>query len=74
MGCWSCKYAIDKDLIKDFDFHYVLLIFIVNTLGLSLWKSEKGIRIINAFQEILNEFGGKTNKIRVNKSSFSLSS
>ena len=54
-------------LIKDLDFYCLLLIFLVNMLGLLLWKIKKGITIINAFQKNLKESNRKPNKIWVDK-------
>ena len=39
--------------MKDFDFHYVVLIFIVNMHGFFLWETKKCIEVTNAFQKIL---------------------
>ena len=47
----------------------MLLIFIANMFGLFLWKIEKGITIINAFQKILKESNRKPNEIWVDKGS-----
>ena len=55
--------------MEDLDFYYVLLIFLVNILGLFLWKIKKGITITNAFQKILKESNRKPNKIWVDKGS-----
>ena len=54
-------------LIKDLDFYCLLLIFLVNMLGLLLWKIKKGFTIINAFQKNLKESNRKPNKIWVDK-------
>ena len=54
-------------LIKDLDFYCLLLIFLVNMLGLLLWKIKKGITIINAFLKNLKESNRKPNKIWVDK-------
>ena len=45
----------------------MLLIFLVNTHGLFLWKIKKGTTITNAFQKILKKSNRKPNKTWVNK-------
>ena len=48
----------------------MLLVFLVNMLGLSLWKIKKVLQLlINAFQKILKESNRKLNKIWVDKGS-----
>ena len=61
-------------LIKDLDFYCLLLIFLVNMLGLLLWKIKKGASIVDAFQKILGKSTElhserKPNKIWVDKGS-----
>ena len=51
----------------DLDFYCVLLIFLVNMLGLFLWKIKKSVSIANAFQKILDKSARKPNKIWVDK-------
>ena len=53
----------------DLDFYCALLTFLVNMLGLFLWKTKKGVRIVNAFQKVLDNSGRKPNKIWVDKGS-----
>ena len=40
---------IKVNLIKKTRFYYVLLIFIVNVLGLFLWKIKKALRLLMLF-------------------------
>ena len=60
-----CSWYVNS--MKDLDFYYVLLIFVVNMPG--LFKDKKGITITNAFQKILDESKRKTNKIWEDKGS-----
>ena len=53
-------------MIKDFDFYYALLIFIVN-MRESRVASLKDLTITNAFQKILNDSERKPSKIWVDK-------
>ena len=46
----------------------------MNIFGLFLWKIKKDIAITNAFQNILDELGHKTNKIWVDQGSGSITS
>ena len=62
------------NLINESLFCCVLLIFIMNIFGLFLWKIKKDIAITNAFQNILDELGHKTNKIWVDQGSGSITS
>ena len=55
--------------MKDFEFYYVLLIFIANMRGLFSWKIKNGIVITDAFQKMLDESYRKPNKICVDKGS-----
>ena len=66
MGCWFSWYAI---LIKDLDFYFVLLMFLVNVLGLFLWKIKKAWVLLIYFQKILDDSNRKPNKIWVDKGS-----
>ena len=45
----------------------MLLIFVVNVLGLFLWKIKKGITITNTFPKFLDESGRKPSKIWIDK-------
>ena len=45
----------------------MLLIFLVNTHGLFLWKIKKGTTITNAFQKVLKKSNRKPNKTWLNK-------
>ena len=54
---------------EGFRFYYALLIFLVNMLGLFLWKIKKVVSIVNAFPKILNKSERKPNKIWVDKGS-----
>ena len=63
MGAYLADMQLISKSIKDLDFYYVLLMFIVNMIGLFLWKIKKGITITNAFQNILDESNRKPNKI-----------
>ena len=62
-GAYLADMQLISKSIKDLDFYYVLLMFIVNMIGLFLWKIKKGITITNAFQNILDESNRKPNKI-----------
>ena len=53
-------------LIKDLDFYCVLLIFLVNVIGLFLWKI-KDVSIANEFQKVLDKSGRTPNKKWVDK-------
>ena len=65
--------------MKEFNFYYALLMFIVNLFGLLLWKIKKGITITYVFQIIWPSYendrrvaeskGRKPNKIWLDKSS-----
>ena len=55
--------------MKDLDFYYALLIFLINMLGLFLWKIKKGTSTVNAFEKILKESDRKPNNIWVDKAS-----
>ena len=47
--------------------YHVSLIFLVNTHGLFLWKTKKGVTLVNAFQNILEGSKSRESKFKGRK-------
>ena len=50
LGAYLADMQLTSNSIKDLDFYYVLLIFIVNMHGLFLWKILRELRLIMLFR------------------------
>ena len=69
---WGADLAdvqLTSQFIKGICFYYVLLIFLVNTHGLLLWKTKMALQLLMLFKKILDESNHKPKNLWIDKGS-----